>query len=257
MHDDQFWLDNLTNVALELILLYVQAEGQSPGTLKVQTQIINLDEVGFDVSEDRDLPEFDPQIGNFASFFHDNQALPRTMVYNEANEVHHYSPHALKQSPQLGNRSGGESQPPGGRGTTEDPFSRVDAGPPPLPMKQQDNQEQAGGSTKSVQDTDDDLMEDDDKLLINNPTMLSDIEIESEQVEHNLHGAVTRSLNKSGVMHERRHFIPIARELVQPTGQESQVSTSYVVANTWGKIKLHEAVIRHQLLELEAEQWEI
>jgi hypothetical protein len=27
MDDDQFWLNNLTNVALELILLYVQAEG--------------------------------------------------------------------------------------------------------------------------------------------------------------------------------------------------------------------------------------
>jgi hypothetical protein len=45
--------------------------------------------------------------------------------------------------------------------------------------------------------------------------------------------------------------------LDDPTWQESQVSRAYAGANIWGKIKLHEAVIRHQLLELEAEQWEI
>jgi hypothetical protein len=231
--------------------------GPSPGTLKVRTQTNNLDKVGFDVSEDRDWPEFDPEISDFAAFFNDNRSLPRTMVYNIANEVHRYSPHALEQSPQLRNRSGDESQPPGGRGTTEDPFSRVGAGPPPRPMKQQGEQEQAGGSTESVGGTNDDLMEDDDELLVNNPTMLSDIKIESEQVEHNLHSAVTRSLDESGIMHERRHLIPIARKPVQPTWQESQVSRAYASANIWGKIKLHEAVIRHQLLELEAEQWEI
>jgi hypothetical protein len=70
--DNQFWLQNLIDVALRLIFIWVQVEAPRPGTMKAVTLTKPMGTFQFAIPENKDWPELNPLIEDPTIFMPDN-----------------------------------------------------------------------------------------------------------------------------------------------------------------------------------------
>lgn len=102
MHSDEndFWLTNCMQLALTLILYYVQFEGKFEDGVREQAITKALDNTYFDTST-AECPNWDPLIKP-DQLFSDNTQLSKYLPsgYNNiATDQHHYTPEALSRQP--------------------------------------------------------------------------------------------------------------------------------------------------------------
>ena len=234
--NDGFWLDNLTNVALKLILLYVQIEGPMPDSVKATTITRALSNVGFEVPEIKEWPEFDPSIVDPMVLVNDTRHLPAPAGSgNLGNSVHFYTDDALSQKPTVGGR---------GLGTSDSPLTAVAPEPPAAPPTPED--------LENIPPS----FEDDEAVIRNNPGLTKAIKAAVSKQEQDFCDASIALLNNAGIPHERQK-ITISDKPIRTPSYANSLSETYGALNIWGQIRLMKMNIMHKMKELDAEAWEI